>query len=281
MKRHLHVLATVLLGILMLNSCSKDENKIYYTGGTAPVLSASRTTTIPLSFADSTNEAVKLTWTNPNYQFTTGLSSQDVNYLLEIDTTGANFTNPGRQRLTISKDLSIAFTVAQLNDYLLNQLQLRTGVSHNVEMRVTSTLTGGTVPLVSNVLKFSITPYAIPPKVNPPVSGNLYITGAATSGGWMTDNPPSPVIPAQTFTKRSTTLFEIASINLIGGQEYLLVPVFGNWSAKYGATVATPAFDPVGGDFRENGNNFKAPAVSGAYSIQVDFQRGKITVTKL
>jgi starch-binding outer membrane protein SusE/F len=280
MKKSVNLLMLACVAIMGLVSCSKQENKVYYTGGTAPVLTASRTATISLAYADSTSEAIKLMWTNPNYQFTTGLSSQDVTYLLEIDTTGANFKNPARQSISVSRDLSLSLTNTQLNDYLLNQLQLRVSVPHNIEMRVTSSISN-TVPLISNVLKFTVTPYAIPPKVTPPASGNLYITGAATNGGWMSDNPPSPVIPAQTFTRVSSTLFEIASINLIGGQEYLLVPVFGNWSAKYGAVAATSSFAPEGGDFKENGNNFKGPLTSGTYKIQVDFQRGKITVTKL
>jgi hypothetical protein len=43
-------------------------------------LTASRVGTIPLSFANQGQEAIKLSWTNPDYTFTTGLSSQDVSY---------------------------------------------------------------------------------------------------------------------------------------------------------------------------------------------------------
>ena len=75
------------------------KHKIYYEEGTAPVLTANRTSTIPLSFATQDNEAIKLNWTNPDYKFTTGVSSQNVTYLIEIDTTGANFTNPNRQSI--------------------------------------------------------------------------------------------------------------------------------------------------------------------------------------
>ncbi|HZH66062.1 MAG TPA: SusE domain-containing protein [Flavisolibacter sp.] len=262
-------------------ACEKDEKRITLEGGDAPVLTASRTGTIPLSFANKDQEALKLSWTNPNYKFTTGVSSQNVTYTVEIDTTGANFTNPNKKVITVGSDLSLSMSQNDFNDYLLNQLQLKPGTPHNLDVRVTSSLTSNSAALPSNVLKFVVTPYAIPPKVDPPASGNLYITGAATAGNWMSDNPPSPIIPAQTFTKLSPTLFEIASINLIGGQEYLLVPVFGNWGAKYGAVEATSAFNPDGGDFKLGGNNFKSPAASGNYKIQVDFQRGKITVTKL
>ena len=83
----------LFLSVLLcaIGSCKKDENKIFYEEGTAPALTASKTGSIPLSFATKDEEAVKLAWTNPDYKFTTGLSSQDVNYLIEIDTTGARF----------------------------------------------------------------------------------------------------------------------------------------------------------------------------------------------
>ncbi len=83
--------------LFIFSSCEKDENKIYFEGGTPPVLSSNLAATIPLSFANTDKDALRLSWTNPNYQFTTGGSSQDVSYLIEIDTIGANFTNPKKE----------------------------------------------------------------------------------------------------------------------------------------------------------------------------------------
>jgi hypothetical protein len=274
MKNRLLILLSLFT--LALVSCKKDEHKIYFEGGTAPVLSSSVSGSIPLSFANKDQEAIKLTWTNPNYQFTTGLSSQDVSYTIEIDTTGANFTNPKRQTLVVSKDLGISFTQGQFNDYLLNQLVLKPGVAHNVEIRVKSSLTGGNAAMSSNVLKFSVTPYAIPPKVAPPASGQLFIVGDATAGGW---NNPVPV-PSQQFTQLSTTLYEI-TVPLTGGKSYLFLPVNGDWSAKYGGMGANNTNNVDGDDFKPGGGDLKAPAASGNYKIQVDFQRGKFTLTKL
>jgi hypothetical protein len=253
-------------------SCKKDENKDYFVGGTAPALTASVATTIPLSFANKDNEGVKLMWTNPAYMFSTGVSSQDVSYLIEIDTAGASFTNPHKQSIVISKDLSVSITQGTFNDYLLNQLVLLPSMVHHIEIRVTSTLANSKVPLVSNVLKFDVTPYPIPPKVAPPVSGHLYLVGSATAGGW---NNPVP-IPTQEFTKISTTLYRI-TINLIGGQQYLFLPVNGDWSHKYACVAANTVSS--GGDFGYDFNdNFPGPGTGGTYTIEVDFQRGKFTV---
>src|SRR4051812_22799622 len=153
MKNKLAILSIFLVGIIW--SCKKDENRISYEGGTPPALTASVTGTIPLSFANKDQQAIKLSWTNPDYQFTTGLNSQNVNYKVEIDTTGANFTNPSRKVISISNDLSLTLTQNDLNDYLLNQLQLIPGKSHNIEMRVTSSLVTDAIPLSSNVLKYT------------------------------------------------------------------------------------------------------------------------------
>jgi starch-binding outer membrane protein SusE/F len=59
------ILTTLTIGFW---SCEKDENRIYFEGGTPPVLSSSITGSIPLSFANFDKEALKLTWTNPDYK---------------------------------------------------------------------------------------------------------------------------------------------------------------------------------------------------------------------
>ena len=276
MKKISKFLLPVFALSLFLLSCKKDENKIFYEGGTAPVLSANKTGTIALSFVNKDLEAVKFSWTNPNYLFTTGLSSQDVSYLLEVDTTNSNFTNPSRKSITIAKNLSLTMTQGELNDYLLNQLVLKAGQSHNVEMRVTSSI-NNKVPLVSNVLKFVLTPFAIPPKVTPPVTNKLYLVGSATPGGW---NNPVPV-PTQEFTQISPTFYQINSIALSGGNSYLFLPLNGDWGVKFGAIGGNNSNNVNEDDFRIGGGDLLAPTVSGNYKIEVDFQRGKFKLTKL
>lgn len=262
--------------LVLLWSCEKEESRVYFEGGTPPVLTSTVTGTIPLSFANKDQEALRISWTNPAYKFTTGTSSQNVTYQVEIDTTGSNFTNPNRKIISISNDMGLTLTQDQLNDYLLNQLQLSTTMSHNVEMRVRATLGSSAAPLYSNVMKFTAKPYAIPPKVAPPASSKLFIVGSATPKGW--DNPVPA--PSQEFTKISESLYEI-TVPLIGGGSYLFLPVNGSWSVKYGALGANNTNNPNGDDFMINGGDMIAPAASGNYKIQVDFQRGKFTLTKL
>lgn len=273
-----NIVFKLLLPIFLLaffSSCKKEESRIYLEGGTSPVLTSTVTGNIPLSFTNKDQEALRISWTNPAYQFTTGLSSQNVTYQIEIDTTGSNFTNPNRKIISVGNDLSLSLTHDQLNDYLLNQLQLSTTRTHNIEMRVTSMLANGAAPLHSNVMKFTSRPYNIPPKVAPPSSGKLFIVGNATPGGW--NNP----VPAnQELTKVSETLYTI-TLPLTGGGSYLFLPVNGSWDAKYGGMGSNNTNNPNGDDFKPGGGDMIAPAASGNYKIEVDFQRGKFTLTKL
>ncbi len=101
MKNKLSILFSFSL-LLLMASCKKEENKIFYEGGTAPVLSASAVT-ITLEPGQEANTALVLDWTNPEYRFTTGVSSQDVTYTLEIDTLGANFASSKKYTGVFSK----------------------------------------------------------------------------------------------------------------------------------------------------------------------------------
>jgi len=116
-----------------------------------------------------------------------------------------------------------------------------------------------------------VTPYKIPPKIVPPT--NLYIVGSATAGSW---NNPVPV-PTQELARVDETTF-MGVFDLSGGNQYLLLPVNGDWSHKYSLVDAsTPA---EGGDFAYDApNNFNGPASGGTYLVVVDFQRGKFSLT--
>lgn len=256
-------------------SCKKDENKDYYVGGTMPVLTASDTA-LKLLPANATQNAITFKWTNPNYQFTTGISSQNVSYQLQIDTLGSNFTSPKMFTLTVASDLSKTFTVDEINSDLSNKMGLATGIQHTVQMRIVSSLgSNGAASLTSNVLQFKTTPYSPPPAITPPTTGTLYIVGAAAPGGW--SNPiPAANLAAQTFTKVSNTDYQL-KIALIGGAEYKLIGTAIDYSLQYSVAVADTY--PTGGPFVANGANSIAPATSGTYLIDVNFQTGYFTVT--
>ena len=270
-------------GLLLLASCKKNESEVVFNGGTPPVLTASQTDSIPLPIADSTGTAVTFNWTNPNYTYSNGVNSLDVTYYLEMDTLGANFTSPTMQTISVSAGVSQSFTVSALNALLSNGLVLNTGQKHSIQVRVESFLspfTSGSEPagvLYSDTLNFTVTPYAIPPAVMPPASGTLYITGDATADGWMVAGQPNTVA-GQQLTQVTPTLYTI-TLNLIGGEQFLLVPVAGDWTNKYATADAN---SPVTGDtFGYNAaNNFNGPLNSGTYTVTVNFQTGVYTITQ-
>jgi starch-binding outer membrane protein SusE/F len=270
MKNRLLILFS--LSILILASCKKDEKKEYYEGGTAPVLNSSVNGTIELSSATKDAQAVKLSWTNPNYLFTTGISSQDVAYTIQIDTAGSNFSNPDKQEVTVSKELGYAITVGDLNKYLL-KMKLAADVPHDIEMRVVSNLNGA-VPMISNVLKFTgVVPYE-DFAVKPPTTNELYITGDATPSGW-TNNPPA----SQMATRVDKGEYYIV-MDFQPGFYYKFLSNLNQWQPQYGGKSAT------GGDIGLNDGStsdpdaIPTPAVAGTYKVTLNFRTGKYKVEK-
>lgn len=254
--------------IALLFGCEKKDKLVVYENGTAPVLTASKTSSMVFEKANADSNALTFSWTNPDYSFNTGISSLNVNYLLEIDTTGSNFTNPSRAQVAISSDLSKTFTVKELNT-LLNGMNLNFGTAHQVEFRLTATLMNSSVPLYSNVIKITITPYL---DTKYPVPSKLYIIGSATPGGW--DNP---VPDSQEMTLINAYTYQI-TIALSAGNSYLFIPVNGSWGAKYGFDGDNNKNSTSGDNFKPEGGDILAPSTSGVYTITVDFKTGKWTV---
>jgi hypothetical protein len=275
MTKYIKTIPFVLALAFTLGSCEKQENKIYFEGGTEPVLSASATA-LNLQPATEANEALKLRWTNPAYSFTTGVSSQDVNYTLELDTLGANFNSKAKYTTSISKDLEKAFTGLELNSILGNSMLLKFGRRYTIEARVISSLASNAVPLTSNKVSFTVTPYAPPPKVAVPTAGTLWVTGDAFASSW--SNPlPSPFDGSQKFTKVSNTLYEL-TVDMKGGGAYKMIQEQGNWGTQYhmlsgtweGGVIRLKDSDPA----------FPGAPTAGRYKITVDFQLGIFTVVK-
>ena len=272
-------------GLLLLASCKKDEAKVYYAGsGLAPVLTSSATDSISLPVTDTTSNAVTFAWTNPNYQFSNGVSSINVSYYLEFDTVNT-FDGPHLDQVGFTSVLSNTFTVSGINNILTNKLFLKTDVQHIIYVRIEAFIapyTSGSPlgePLFSNTFTYKVTPYSTPPAVTPPASGALYIVGSATPGGsshgW--DNPISNApVSQQQFTQISNTEYKI-TIPLIGGGEYKFISVNGSWTNQW--SVAAADTEPNGGPFVFNGANSIAPSASGTYIIDVNFQTGSFSVT--
>ncbi len=262
---------------IFLFSCKKEENKVFFQGGTAPVLTASSTEDMIL---DSTNAANRLAiifnWTNPDYKFNTGVSSQSVTYLLQVDTVGANFTNPKKHEVAIANDLRYAPSVKEFNA-IFNKMELKADMQHDIQFRIKATLVNGTATdIYSDVITIKITPY-LDVAVPVPDDGTLWAIGNAFASGW--DNPMvAPYNTTQQFTKVSETLYEL-TVNFVGGGTFKLIQQQGNWDTQY-RPKPTDVVPFSEGDFEKRNSDpgWNGPASAGKYKITVNFITGKYKV---
>lgn len=256
-----------IVSITML-ACTKENALPTYTTGSAPTLSSSKSI-VASTTADSNLVAVTFSWTDPGY----ATDATQNKYVLEIDSTGRNFAKS--VKTTVIGSLSKSFTGKELNAILLG-FGFDFNVAYDIDVRLTSSYNNNNDIKVSSTIKIKATPYLIPPKVAAPASGRLFLVGGATNGGW---NNPVPV-PTQEFAKLDPLTF-VGVFDLAANNEYLILPVNGDWSQKYATPNNTVAGIANGGDFQyytSGGDNFKSPSTAGKYIITMDFQRGKFTV---
>ncbi|MCW3111947.1 MAG: hypothetical protein JWR18_343 [Segetibacter sp.] len=264
--KHISKLLFLTALVLGFAACDKVDDLPFYQKGTAPALTASAAAIAPVA-ADSQKVALTLNWTSPKL----ATDSSTVKYVIDIDSSGKNFAKANSK--VVIGALSTAYTAKELNTMLLNY-----GYAFNVpvdmDVRVTSSYGNNNERSSSNVVKVKMTPYKVPPKVALPASGKLYIVGSATQGTW---NNPVPV-PSQEFARLDETTFA-GVFNLTGGQEYLLLPLNGDWGHKFSVADKSKANVNQGGDFGLDLNdNIPGPTTSGWYTITVNFQTGKFSV---
>lgn len=260
MKQLLNGVMLMMLFAIAATSCKKDENKIYFEGGTAPVLSASTDQPEVLLLENANKEAVKLTWTNPSYNFTTGTSSQNVTYVLELDTAGANFASGVKKSYSITSDLSRSFTVSELNVILVSAMGLSVDEPHTIEARVTSSInSAGVTALVSNVISLVFTPYDQPVSIS-----YMYVPG--NYQGW---SPPTAPSLGSFDTKNYEGYVPFTEAN----GEYKLTSD-PDWDhTNYGDGGSAGTLSATGG-------NLKLAGDAGYYLYKVNLQQLTYTTTK-
>jgi starch-binding outer membrane protein SusE/F len=256
-------------GLLILAACTKMTNP-NYSNGTAPVLTASVKTVAP-SVGDSSKNVITFSWTNPKY----ATDSANEKYTIEIDSSGRNFSRA--ISFVVAGATADSFTAKQINTIALG-FGFPYNKANNMDVRLMSSYANNNEQLMSNTITLSVTPYVTPPNVQPPASKQLFLVGSATGGMWANPVP----VPSQQF-ERVDSVDYAGVFNLSGGNQYLLLPVNGDWTNKY--AVANGNVPATGGTFGYNGGNgafntnFNGPASAGWYEIWVNFQAGTYTVT--
>ena len=117
-------------------------------------------------------------------------------------------------------------------------------------------------------IDFQLGKFKVEPYVGPLLPTNLFIVGDATPGGW---NNPVPT-PSQQFTRLNSVQYQLASLPISAGHQYLFLPVNGDWSNKYAVNDNTITGLSDGGFFGYNfAQNFPGPTVAGNYKIDLNF----------
>jgi hypothetical protein len=259
------LLAVSIIGVGFPACVKKVANTFYQNGSSTSVLTASATT-LTLTAADSMNNAISFTWTNPHF----ATDSASERYVLQIDSAGHGFAQPAT--VVTSGALSDSLTGKQINTLVLG-LGAAYNAPYTVEIRLVSSYSNNNEQVFSNVLQLVVTPYTIPPKIVPP-TGGLYLVGAAAQSGW---NTPVPV-PTQVFEKVDSVDYA-GVFKLNGGAQFLILP---QNTGSYNNKLATNdnSETGTGGSFAYNdNNNFTGPSASGWYSIWLNFQTGTFTIT--
>jgi len=267
MKKCIKNIFAVTAVTVALFSCDKADDLTTFNTGNAVVLSSSATAAAPLA-ADSNKAAVTFSWTSPKYAQDSALYK----YVIQIDSTGRNFAKAYEK--TVTGALSAAIIAKEINTAALG-FGFAYNTPYDMDVRVISSYGNNNERYNSNTVKLRYTPYKIPPKVAFPASGKLFIVGDATQGGW---NNPVPV-PSQEFTQPDADNFA-AVIKMNAGGQYLLLPVNGDWSAKYGNACGGNGCNNAAADaFKAQGDNFSGPGTAGWYKMLFNFQTGTFKVT--
>ena len=218
----------------------------------------SSTADLTLLVANASSKAISFNWNASPY------GSNTINYALQMDTVGGNFTNP--QVIKYGTALTSSIIVNDLNAFAIASGVIG-GSTKTMEFRIVSYLgtNYSTKMVLSPAVNIKVTTFT-------PVPPALYIVGGATDGGWSNPVP----LPSQQFSRIDAVSYGIV-VNLKAGDSYLFLPLNGDWGHKYGGTSAT------GGalltDNAVPGSNTPSPATSGMYQIVVNFQTGTYTVT--
>ncbi|OKS85515.1 SusE domain-containing protein [Mucilaginibacter polytrichastri] len=246
MKKLLNIIAAFsALAIMVLTSCKKDETRLTASMGSPGTLTAS-TTAPALSLSTASSTAVTFTWPATPV---TGYNAP-ITYTIQVAVKGTNFANV--QEIATSS-LSQAVTGSDFNKALL-ALNLTTGTSAQVDVRIKSYIAPNAAVAYSNTLTLTVTPFSL--------TSYIYVPGDYQ--GW--DPTTAPTLSSPT----SNGVYE-GKITFISTKsfEFKITPA-PSWAVSYGG---------ANGVLSTSGANLVAPS-AGTYLIHVDMNALTYTLTK-
>lgn len=224
MKNIFYKLVLSLCIVTLFVSCDETEITELDRNG-IPVVSLSENTVV-LTEATADEEALTVTWTEPNF----GFSAAPIAYNILIDTENGDFSSP--ESATASMPLEKTFTVQQLNT-LLTALELAPNEESQVKLKVEVQLSNVS-SVYSETLNLTVTPY---PGL-PDLSTDWGIVGDATPNAW--DGPDVP------FYKTDTEGIFAAYVHLIDGE--IKFRENNDWTLNYGSSGVDGTLEEGGGN---------------------------------
>lgn len=258
MKKILN-LSLISLLFVSIVSCSDDDNKTTATGNAAPVLiSPESGTNVVLTEGLEDNPAVTLVWNHGDYDVAT-----EITYSVEVALGGTEFATP-IPVLPTTTNRFYTLTVG-----VLNELAVQAGIAPfetgDLDVRVTSTLgTANAMPMVSNVLTITVTPF----EVITPVDPKLYFVGAPQAYYGVNAWTPENGIPMRYIGNGTTKVFE-AYVKINAGDGFKFIGGLDWNTGNYGTIGGVQD-----GNLEDNGGSGDIKVAEtdgpGLYYIQAD-----------
>ncbi len=143
-------LLSFLLSVILM-ACSKLGNLPFYGNG-SPVSLQSSVASVSPTIADTSKTVLSFSWSNPGY----AVDSSKVKYILEIDSTGRNFSKS--VSYTVIGSLTKGFTGRDLNNLMVSY-GFPLSVAGKIDARLTSSYPNNNEQYKSNVITVSVTPF--------------------------------------------------------------------------------------------------------------------------
>lgn len=233
-------LKSIALSLIAIGlwACKKDEQAVVAGAGTGAALKASAQSVV-LDRTMLTTNVITFTMDEANFGYQAITAST-----LQLSPKGQGFAVGNTKEFTLEpKTKSKAFNGFDFNNLLL-ALNLSTGTSSDVEIRIKSSISDKVNPVYSNVVTLSARPF--------PLTNWVYVPGAYQ--GW-------DILTADSLISPTGNGIYTGVISFVAANSEFKVTPAKKWDVSYG--------DAGGGKLSKTGGNFKAVA-AGPQLLTVD-----------
>ncbi|MDP9080513.1 MAG: SusE domain-containing protein [Bacteroidota bacterium] len=257
MKKLTKILALGCLGLLALASCKKSDSLVTSTGGKAGALSTNVSELVlDKAKVSSPDTVITFNFNQASYGYKAAVTNT-----LQIDSMGDNWTAGKVKSVVLAPNvLKVGYTTADFNSILL-KLNLKSGVSSQIQIRVAQSISSNVKPVYSNVVNLTVTPFNL--------TSWLYVPGSYE--GWANSTPQMDSLVSVTGNGIYVGIINFTA----GNNDFLVLPVKGSWTHKYAtndpknSTSSTVTYDGP--------NNFYAPATAGQYIVTFNLNTNTIS----